>query len=126
MEKKDPFLKKKVSGELKEFFDHHREDIKKYRNEFPIINDKLIYLDNASTTQKPNSVIDSISNFYKNTNANVHRGTYHIADKATLQYENSRKIISQFIKIKFYKAKKILEKQIPSHLFCQVIHHDQV
>ena len=75
-------------------------DIKKYRNEFPIINDKLIYLDNASTTQKPNSVIDSISNFYKNTNANVHRGTYHIADKATLQYENSRKIISQFINSK--------------------------
>jgi len=72
-------------------------DVNKYRMEFPIINDKLIYLDNASTTQKPNSVINSISNFYKKSNANVHRGTYQIAEEATLQYENSRKIVAQFI-----------------------------
>jgi cysteine desulfurase/selenocysteine lyase len=72
-------------------------DIKKYRNEFPLINNKLIYLDNASTTQKPNSVINSISNFYKKSNANVHRGTYQIAEEATFKYENSRKVISKFI-----------------------------
>ncbi|SVD23726.1 uncharacterized protein METZ01_LOCUS376580, partial [marine metagenome] len=53
-----------------------------------------------STTQKPNSVINSISNFYKKSNANVHRGTYQVAEEATLQYENSRKIISQFINAK--------------------------
>ena len=72
-------------------------DVNKYREEFPIMNDKLVYLDSASTTQKPNSVINSISNFYKKSNANVHRGTYQIAEDATLQYENSRKIIAQFI-----------------------------
>ena len=75
-------------------------DIKKYRNEFPLINNKLIYLDSASTTQKPNSVINSISNFYKKSNANVHRGTYQIAEEATLKYENSRKIIAKFINAK--------------------------
>ena len=75
-------------------------DVNKYREEFPIMNDKLVYLDNASTTQKPNSVINSISNFYKKSNANVHRGTYQIAEDATLQYENSRKIIAQFINAK--------------------------
>ena len=75
-------------------------DVNKYREEFPIMNDKLVYLDSASTTQKPNSVINSISNFYKKSNANVHRGTYQIAEDATLQYENSRKIIAQFINAK--------------------------
>lgn len=72
-------------------------DIKKYRQEFPILNDELIYFDSASTTQKPKSVINSITDFYKKLNANVHRGTYQIAENATLKYENSRKKIAKFI-----------------------------
>ena len=73
-------------------------DINTFRKEFPILkNNELIYLDNASTTQKPQSVIDSISNFYQNNNANVHRGAYQIAEIATKQYELARKQIAQFI-----------------------------
>ena len=72
-------------------------DIKKYRNEFPIINDKLIYLDNASTTQKPNLVIEKIENYYKNTNSNIHRGVHHLSQKATDEYENSREKVHKFI-----------------------------
>ena len=73
-------------------------DVYKFRSDFPIFKDnKLIYLDSASTTQKPNIVINSISNFYKNNNANVHRGAYQIAELATKQYEMARKQIAQFI-----------------------------
>tara|TARA_S200000501_G_scaffold188536_1_gene177324 strand:- start:828 stop:2030 length:1203 start_codon:yes stop_codon:yes gene_type:complete len=75
-------------------------DVNKYRNQFPIINNNLIYFDNASTTQKPTSVIKSITDFYTDINANVHRGTYQIAEDATFKYENSRKIIAKFINAK--------------------------
>jgi len=74
-------------------------DIKK---DFPIFkncNNKypLIYFDNASTTQKPQCVIDNIINFYTTYNANVHRGAYSIAEKATLKYENAREEVAKFI-----------------------------
>ena len=73
-------------------------DVHKFRDDFPIFKDnKLVYLDSASTTQKPKSVIKSISNFYENYNANVHRGAYQIAELSTKQYELSRKQIAQFI-----------------------------
>tara|TARA_Y100001970_G_scaffold179896_1_gene219028 strand:+ start:3023 stop:4231 length:1209 start_codon:yes stop_codon:yes gene_type:complete len=73
-------------------------DINSFRKNFPILaNNKIIYFDSASTTQKPKSVIDSISNFYKNYNANVHRGAYQIAEKATKTYELARKQVAQFI-----------------------------
>ena len=73
-------------------------DIKKFRSDFPILKDsKLVYLDSASTTQKPHSVINSISDFYSKNNANVHRGTYQIAETATKQYELSREIVASFI-----------------------------
>ena len=69
------------------------------KKDFPIFhnNPDLVYFDNASTTQKPQVVIDSISKFYSNYNANVHRGAYKIAEKATEQFENSRTIIANFI-----------------------------
>tara|TARA_B100000579_G_scaffold56058_1_gene39849 strand:+ start:3418 stop:4620 length:1203 start_codon:yes stop_codon:yes gene_type:complete len=72
------------------------------KKEFPIlsknINDKpLIYLDNASTTQKPASVIDKIQNYYESTNSNIHRGVHHLSQKATDEYEDSRKKIQEFI-----------------------------
>ena len=72
------------------------------RKNFPIFKDKnLIYLDNASTTQKPECVINAISNFYRNCNANVHRGAYHIAEIATKKYESAREEIAQFINAEY-------------------------
>ena len=72
-------------------------DVSKVRSNFPILNNNIIYFDNASTTQKPINVIESISKFYKNNNANVHRGTYQLAESATKQYELARESIAQFI-----------------------------
>ena len=72
------------------------------RNDFPIFKKKingkeLVYLDNASTTQKPYSVIDSITDFYTNYNSNIHRAVYQLAEEATELYEQSRKKIANFI-----------------------------
>ena len=74
-------------------------DIDKIRSEFPIFKDKsLVYLDSAATTQKPQSVIDSISNFYSNYYANVHRGIYDLSVKASDAYHSARLKIARFIK----------------------------
>lgn len=71
---------------------------KKIKNDFPIFDSSdLIYLDNAATTQKPKSVINSINAFYKETNANVHRAIYSIGNEATKRYEDSREKVSSFI-----------------------------
>lgn len=73
------------------------------REDFPILkrvlrgNRKLVYLDNAATTQKPLSVIDAISNFYKNHNSNIHRGVHQLAEEATIQYESTREKVRKFI-----------------------------
>jgi cysteine desulfurase/selenocysteine lyase len=72
------------------------------KKDFPIFsrtfNGKpLIYLDSAATTQKPNSVIDAISRFYKESNANIHRGVYPLAQEATDLYEKTRDRVAQFI-----------------------------
>ena len=66
------------------------------RKDFPILDAKvnghnLIYLDNAATSQTPNCVIDSISDYYKNLNSNIHRGVHFLSQKATEKYENTRK-----------------------------------
>ncbi|HSA74201.1 MAG TPA: cysteine desulfurase [Nitrososphaeraceae archaeon] len=75
------------------------------RNDFPILKKKingrdLVYLDNASTTQKPYSVINSISDFYSNYNSNIHRAVYQLAEEATELYEQSRKKIANFINVR--------------------------
>ena len=72
------------------------------RNDFPIFKKKingkdLVYLDNASTTQKPYTVIDSITDFYSNYNSNIHRAVYQLAEEATKMYEQSREKIANFI-----------------------------
>ena len=72
------------------------------KDDFPIlsqqINDKpLIYLDNASTTQKPSSVIEKIDDYYKKTNSNIHRGVHYLSQKSTEEYESSRIKIHKFI-----------------------------
>jgi cysteine desulfurase/selenocysteine lyase len=74
------------------------------RNDFPIFRKKingkeLVYLDNASTTQKPNSVIESITDFYTNYNSNIHRAVYQLAEEATALYEQSREKIANFINV---------------------------
>ena len=76
--------------------------ITEFRADFPIlktkINDEpLIYLDNAATTQKPQAVIDAISDYYTADNANVHRGVYTLAARATAQYEAVRDQVAAFV-----------------------------
>ena len=71
------------------------------RKDFPILDAKvnghnLIYLDNAATSQTPNCVIDSISDYYKNLNSNIHRGVHFLSQKATEKYENTRKKFKLF------------------------------
>ena len=72
------------------------------RKDFPILLQKihgkpLVYLDNAATTQKPQVVIDAISNYYQNTNSNVHRGVHYLSEQATCAYEDARQTIKNFI-----------------------------
>ncbi|GBL41920.1 cysteine desulfurase [Nitrosopumilaceae archaeon] len=76
------------------------------RKDFPILqrtvrdNKTLVYLDNASTTQKPNQVIDAITDYYRNHNANIHRAVYALAEEATELYESTRDKIANFIHVK--------------------------
>ena len=74
-------------------------NVEKIRNDFPIFknNPDLIFLDNASTTQKPQKVIDTISHYYENYNSNIHRGIYTIAEKATTAFEETRDKTATFI-----------------------------
>ena len=72
------------------------------RERFPILQQKvngkpLIYLDNAATTQKPQSVIDALTAYYSTTNANIHRGIHSLAEKATMQYEATRIALQHFL-----------------------------
>ena len=73
-----------------------------YRKDFNIfkapLNEGVIYLDNAATTQRPQCVIDAIANFYNNDNANPLRGLYGLSVRATDDYENSRGVVADFIK----------------------------
>ncbi len=72
---------------------------KKYKKDFPIFenNKGLVYLDNAATSQRPKSVINSLVNFYEHDNANIHRGIYTLSERATEKYEQARKAIAGFI-----------------------------
>ena len=69
---------------------------------FPILNQKinkkrLVYLDNAATTQKPIEVINAIKEFYEKDNANVHRGLHELSLRSSIQYENAHKSVAEFI-----------------------------
>ena len=76
------------------------------RKDFPILtrkvrdNKSLVYLDNASTTQKPNQVIDAITDYYRNHNANIHRAVYALAEESTEAYETARDKIANFVNVK--------------------------
>lgn len=72
-----------------------------FKDDFPILkNRKISYLDSGATTQKPQSVIMQIEEFYKNFNANPHRGAYSLSIEATEKYENVRAKIAKFINAK--------------------------
>jgi len=74
-------------------------DVEKIREDFPIFkyNPDLIFLDNASTTQKPQRVLDKLTHYYENYNSNIHRGIYTIAEKATAAYEETRDKVAAYI-----------------------------
>jgi cysteine desulfurase/selenocysteine lyase len=68
------------------------------KKDFPIFFDSdLVYLDNAATTQKPQSVLDEVDSLYKEANANVHRALYSLGSEATERFENSRKKVAKYI-----------------------------
>lgn len=78
------------------------KNIETARNDFPILNEKingepLTYLDNAATTQKPQAVIDALTHYYEHDNANIHRGVYTLAERATEEYEGVRQQVAKFI-----------------------------
>lgn len=73
-----------------------------YRKDFPILEKEiygrsLVYLDNAATTQKPNSVIDTISDFYREDYSNIHRGVHYLSEVSSEKYEKAREKVSDFI-----------------------------
>lgn len=77
-------------------------DVEKIRKDFPIldqiVNDEpLVYLDNAATTQKPKAVLEAVNRYYREDNANVHRGVHTLAERATASYEAARETVRRFI-----------------------------
>lgn len=77
-------------------------DINKIRKDFPILNrtvngKPLVYFDNGATAQKPQAVIDAITNYYTNQNANIHRGVHTLSREITIAYEEARKTIQTHI-----------------------------
>ncbi len=77
-------------------------DVMKIRRDFPILDSevrgkKLVYLDNAATTQKPTAVIDSLNDYYQKFNSNIHRGVHFLSQEATRMYDDARRIIQKFL-----------------------------
>jgi len=77
-------------------------DVERIREDFPILKRKvhgkrLVYLDNAATTQKPQSVIDALVHFYSDYNSNVHRSVHTLGEEATVAYEGAREKVAKFV-----------------------------
>lgn len=77
-------------------------DLAAIRQDFPILHQQinghpLVYLDNAASSQKPNQVIDAVANYYRQDNANVHRGVHRLSQRATDAYEGARDKVRGFI-----------------------------
>lgn len=80
----------------------HNLDVAAIKADFPILNRPinnrpLVYLDSASTSQKPTVVLDAMQEYYENTNANVHRGAYFLSDRASRAMEGARRKVADFI-----------------------------
>ena len=83
-------------------------DIELIRKDFPVLDQQingrpLVYLDNAATNQKPQSVIDALSHYYESYNANIHRGIHHLAEQATAAFEASRRAVQSFLNAKHWE-----------------------
>jgi cysteine desulfurase/selenocysteine lyase len=79
-------------------------DVAAIKADFPILNQPpaagrkpLVYLDSAASSQKPQAVIDAVSDFYEESNANIHRGVYQLSERATGLYEQARHVVADFI-----------------------------
>lgn len=78
---------------------------KEFKKDFPILERKinghdLVYLDNASTTQKPRQVLEALEKYYRTMNANIHRGVHTLSEEASEAYENTRQLVADFIHAK--------------------------
>jgi cysteine desulfurase/selenocysteine lyase len=81
---------------------HNMFDVEAVRSEFPILDQQvhgkpLVYLDNGATSQKPQVVIDAITEYYQRDNSNIHRGVHTLSERATEAYENVRDIAQRFL-----------------------------
>src|SRR4029453_18353082 len=77
-------------------------DVASVREDFPILKTSvkgkpLVYLDNAATSQKPAAVIERLHRYYREENANIHRGVHMLSEKATDEYEKSREEVRRFL-----------------------------
>ena len=77
-------------------------DVEKVRRDFPILSDRvhgkpLVYLDSANTSQKPQAVLDAMDDYYRHANANIHRATHLLSERATALYEGARAKAAAFI-----------------------------
>ena len=77
-------------------------DVERVRKDFPLLERqvhgrRLVYLDSAATSQKPQSVLDAMTRYYEMTNANVHRGVHALAEEATEAYESARNTVARFV-----------------------------
>ena len=83
----------------------HTWDVARVRADFPILHTQvhgkpLVYLDNAATSQKPQVVIDALTNYYERTNANVHRGVHALSEQASIAFEAVRRVVREWINAK--------------------------
>src|SRR5882724_6625187 len=77
-------------------------DVERIRQDFPLLQQRirgkpLVYLDNAATSQKPQSVIDAVTRFYTSENANIHRGVHYLSERATDAYDQVREKVARFV-----------------------------
>jgi cysteine desulfurase/selenocysteine lyase len=84
-------------------------DVNRIRKDFPILKKmvngkRLVYLDSAATSQKPRQVIDAVSGFYENCNANIHRGMYELSEEATAAYTRSKELAAGLINAGSYRS----------------------
>src|SRR5215470_5728086 len=81
---------------------HTAFDVERVRRDFVILHQKvngkpLVYLDNAATSQKPESVLRTIDKYYREYNSNIHRGVHYLSERATQAYEQARSTCQHFI-----------------------------
>ncbi len=86
-------------------------DVNRIRADFPILQRQvqgkpLVYLDNAATSQKPDSVLQAMDDYYRHHNANIHRGVHTLAEEATAAYENARRKVGRFVNA--YSPKEVV------------------